>query len=220
MIEKKYHYVYKTTNPKDRYYIGAHSTDDLEDGYMGSGLLVKSSIRAHGKENHEFEILEFCPDRQSLFEREAELVPIELLEDPLCMNLRAGGTGGWDHINSDPIKAREIQSMAGRLGAASLKNRLISDPEFRERISIQNRDISIRSYINRKVPHPVSFKGLYHSEESKKKMSESSKGTGLGNKNSQYGTCWVFKEIAKKIKKEELDYHLSEGWIRGRKGNK
>lgn len=37
---KKYNYVYKTTNSiNGRFYYGVHSTDDLNDGYLGSSEL-------------------------------------------------------------------------------------------------------------------------------------------------------------------------------------
>ena len=49
-------------------------------------------------------------------------------------------------------------------------------------------------------------------------MSEIRKGTGTGETNSQYGTCWVTKDGSnKKIKKEDLETYLNEGWCKGRK---
>ena len=40
----------------------------------------------------------------------------------------------------------------------------------------------------------------------------------VGDKNSQFGTCWIYNDKeSKKIKKEELNFHLSNGWIKGRK---
>ena len=49
-------------------------------------------------------------------------------------------------------------------------------------------------------------------------MSQSRKGTGLGEKNSQFGTLWITKDgLNKKIKKEELENYLNDGWIKGRK---
>ena len=40
-----------------------HSTDDLDDGYLGSGKILGYSRAKHGDENHKKEILEFLPDR-------------------------------------------------------------------------------------------------------------------------------------------------------------
>ncbi len=51
------HFIYRTTRNVDgRYYIGMHSTDDLNDGYMGSGIKITRSLKKYGKENHKFEI--------------------------------------------------------------------------------------------------------------------------------------------------------------------
>ena len=49
---RKYHYIYKTTCIiNDKFYIGMHSTDNMEDGYIGSGKRLWHSINYHGKEN-------------------------------------------------------------------------------------------------------------------------------------------------------------------------
>ena len=87
--EKKYHIIYKTTcliNKK--YYIGMHSTDDLEDGYMGSGKALKFSIKRYGKENHKVEILEMVESRELLGEREKAIVTLNKVRDGNCMNLK------------------------------------------------------------------------------------------------------------------------------------
>ena len=90
--QKKYHYIYKTTcNVNGKYYIGMHSTDNLEDGYLGSGKRLWYSINYHGKENHTKKILEFLKNRKELKKREKEIVNEQLLSEELCMNLKLGG---------------------------------------------------------------------------------------------------------------------------------
>ncbi|MFA9263238.1 MAG: hypothetical protein ACEQSB_08035, partial [Undibacterium sp.] len=62
--QKKYHYIYKTTcKITNKFYVGMHSTDNLEDGYLGSGKILGYSRKKHGDENHVREILEYLPSR-------------------------------------------------------------------------------------------------------------------------------------------------------------
>ena len=96
--QRKFHYIYKITRADGKFYVGMHSTDDLDDGYFGSGQLLWKSIKKHGKEKHSKEILEFLPGRKEMKDRERELVNEELLGNKLCMNLKLGGEGGWDHV--------------------------------------------------------------------------------------------------------------------------
>lgn len=63
----------------------------------------------------------------------------------------------------------------------------------------------------------LDWTGRSHSENTKKKMSEKAS-LRTGNKNSQFGTCWITKESENKIiKKEDFNVYLHQGWIKGRK---
>ena len=82
--QKKYFYIYKTTCIiNDKFYIGTHTTNDLEDGYVGSGKRLWYSIKKYGKENFTCEILEFLHNREELVKREKELVNEDFIKDPL-----------------------------------------------------------------------------------------------------------------------------------------
>ena len=209
--EKKYHYLYKTTNLKNgKFYVGIHSTDNLEDGYLGSGKYLWNSIYKYGKEHFEREILELFETREKLFEREKNLVNEDFIKDPMCMNLRIGGEGGLA-VNND-----------GWLNARKKLDELRNNKTWVEFYSKQISESRIKSYKNgTNVFTPLNWTGLKHKEETIKKMQKSKIGHGIGEKNSQFGTCWISKEsINKKIKIEELSLYLSSGWIKGRKMGK
>lgn len=72
-----------------------HSTNDLNDGYIGSGVLLRHSIKKYGADNHITEILAFADNRQMLSEVEKGVVTIDMLKDDKCLNLKEGGDGGY-----------------------------------------------------------------------------------------------------------------------------
>jgi hypothetical protein len=201
------HYIYKTTcNVTKRYYIGMHSTIDLEDGYLGSGKRLRYSIRKYGKENHTKEILEFLPTREELVIRESKIVNDILLEDVLCMNLKPGGQGGF--VN-DTHKQKFKDS--NKLGGLAHSKKLKEDVEY-----LKNHidKISKRWKGNEYGKNNKYWVGRKHKNETIRKMIQSHKNIHRGELNSQYGTCWITNEIEnKKINKNE---QIPLGWRYGR----
>lgn len=90
---RQYHIIYKTTClVTGRYYIGVHSTDDLNDGYLGSGVHLRRSLKKYGKEQHTKDILHFLVSRKEAMTMEELIVTEDLIKhDVLCMNLVRGG---------------------------------------------------------------------------------------------------------------------------------
>lgn len=90
-----FHLVYKITNSlNSKYYIGVHSTSNIDDGYMGSGQALKHAIKKHGVANFQREVLYTFDSREDALLKEEELVTFETLSDPLCYNLILGGVNG------------------------------------------------------------------------------------------------------------------------------
>jgi len=199
-----YHYIYKTTClVNERYYIGMHSTSNLEDGYIGSGKRLRKSINKYGKENHVKEILEFLPNRSSLKLREKELVNEDLLKDSMCMNLMIGGEGGLAK-NNDNWKAALLKL-----------HELKKDPEWNKKMFLQRSKGQHKSYDNGRIQMPPNWKNKKHKEETKKKIGEANSVSQRGSGNSQYGTCWITNEKEnKKIHRGDL---IPDGWKLGRK---
>lgn len=56
-----FYILYKTTNLiNGKTYIGIHKTNNLEDGYLGSGFSLIKAVKKYGKNNFKREVLEFC----------------------------------------------------------------------------------------------------------------------------------------------------------------
>lgn len=201
---KIYHYIYKTTClVTGRFYVGMHSTDDLEDGYLGSGKRLGYSRKKHGDNQHIKVILEMLPSREALKLREKELVNSDLLKHPQCMNLQEGGGGGFA---GEEHRAKFV----GSSRTAGLRG------------TQQASDIAKRAHQTRKdrgssmLPR-YDWTGKKHRSETLDKMSRSMKGRYDGENNPSFGTCWITDGVKPiKIKTSQLEGFLQMGFRRGR----
>lgn len=214
--EKTIHYIYKTVCLiSNRYYIGLHSTNNLGDGYMGSGKRLKYSIRKHGKDNHVKEILEYCNNREELVLREIDIVTKELIGDEKCMNLVLGGGG---------FMLDDYHYECAKNGNKKLCEKLKNDEVFYS-MWLKNQKIGYNKAKEDGRIFDIKIKrkdwtGMNHTKESKLLISKKMIGNGIGKTNSQYGTCWVsHKNDIKKIKLIELEDYLINGWVKGKMYN-
>ena len=87
--------IYETTcliNGKK--YIGKHITNDLNDDYLGSGLLLANAIRKYGKHNFERKILFIFDNEAEMNSKEIELITEEVVHSDQYYNIALGGQGG------------------------------------------------------------------------------------------------------------------------------
>jgi hypothetical protein len=95
-------------------------------------------------------------------------------------------------------------------------------PFFKGRLTLKDRFGNIihthkddTRYLSGELNHLWTNKK--HTIETKEKIGIKNSISQKGEKNSQYGTCWITNGLAnKKIKKEELENYLFNGWEKGR----
>lgn len=97
------HFIYKTTHKNGKYYVGRHSTENLNDGYVGSGIWV-SEIK--DKSSLSREILEYAESFEQLIELEDKYLT-EHYGKPNCMNMSNKSTG-WPVGSANPMNNPEV----------------------------------------------------------------------------------------------------------------
>jgi hypothetical protein len=186
--------IYKITNKiNDKFYLGKHQTKDLDDGYMGSGKLIRAAIKKYGIENFTKEIIHVFASETDMNEKEKELVVLSEMSYNLC----EGGRGGFSHINKNRLNIYPGHAENARLAAEKnskiFHEKIRNDAEFRAKFSETMKKASARlfasGYIKTSTPH---------SEETKRKIGLATSKSQKGPKNSQYGTIWVTNGIVEK----------------------
>lgn len=155
--------VYKTINIlSKKFYIGVHKIKSSEfDGYFGSSLHLKNSIKKYGKSNFIRETLFDNLTKDEAFDIECLLVDDQMCTRADVYNKKSGGFGGSN-------KGRQFHTQ----------------DEYRQKLRDGNFNYSENLKSNN-LPH--HNKGRLHSDETKKKHSESRKGMNTG------ADHWSFK---------------------------
>lgn len=111
------HIVYKTVNKiNNKYYIGVHSTKNINDSYLGCGHWrgrkicnatfspVLNAFKKYGDDNFTREVLFVFENRQDALQKEQELIDIN---DIKCYNARTGGDNNYTYPQDIKLKMSE-----------------------------------------------------------------------------------------------------------------
>lgn len=158
-----YNIIYQITNKvNNKIYIGVHSTNDLNDGYMGSGRYIKEALKKYGKENFSREILYYCETPEEAYAKEEQLVNESFVSRQDTYNINIGGVNGF-MSHSDEAKEKIAESKRG-----------IPRPAHVKEIMLKNLSAPRTPESNKK--RSETLKGRVFSEEHKNKISDSHKG--------------------------------------------
>jgi hypothetical protein len=194
----KFHIIYKTTClVTGKWYLGKHSTKDLNDGYLGSGTAIKRSIKKHGRQNHVREVLEHLPSLEALNLREASLITKDVVNDPMSLNLKLGGQGGFDHIT---LETRLVSRK-------TIKQRRAADEAYRIKHSASMSSNAKNTDVSK--AH-AALRNKYKDPAFKAAQIESLRLANTGRKAIQKDG------IVKMVPATELQSYLDAGWVIGR----
>lgn len=200
-------------------YVGSHTTDDLNDNYLGSGQVLKLSIKKYGKENFKRTILKEC--ETVLESRNLEEYYIKeyntLTPDGYNISPKGGTLFGLSCHSEETKKKIGLKS----------KKRLESQEE-RDKMSLRFKDKSYEELygieksselkIKRKqvfdINNPIKGKkkednpnfGSKRSEETKKKISNSNKDKPKSEEHKKsLSKAWEKRKIEHPHTKETLE---------------
>jgi len=235
-IERKYNYIYQITNLiNNKIYIGIHKTDNLEDGYMGSGSLIKMSINKYGIENFRKDILKFYETYEEAIEEEIRLVTESFIEDPSNYNIRTGGVSQikWSDyareklsksakiLWSDPnhmIKMREVcydnPERNAKLGKG-IKKWIVTNPE-KHKIRMDKINKNPEKIEKMRLKHV----GMKRSKEAVENMKQAQLKIYSDDpkKASEFrgkGKIYIHNPVSKEIKRISKTESIPIGWVKG-----
>ena len=207
-----FHYVYEITNNiNGRKYIGKHSTNDMNDGYMGSGIAIKQAIKKYGSKNFSKKIIKSFETSEEAFKFEKEIIEqLDCVNNYKYYNMSDGGIGGVGTLSGktelekveiynrmkNTLKGKmagEKNPMYGKVSAMKGKKHT---KEAREKMSKALKGKPFSKEHRKNISK--SKIGMKLSEETKKKISENHRNVS-GKNNPMYGITGEKHHGARKI---------------------
>ena len=212
---KTYNYIYKITNQiNGKIYIGKHSTDNLDDGYMGSGILICKAEKKYGIENFTKEYLAFCDTEEKLNWFEKFYIKKYKAKE-VGYNLTDGGDGHLGFIMTEETKQKLSEAKKGKILSEEHKQKL-SEAKKGKTLSEEHKQKISEAIKKQLVEKGGPFKGWHLSVEHKQKLSDAMKGKTFSEEHKQ-----KIREAKKgKTLSEETKQKISDAmkaWNKGKK---
>lgn len=188
--------IYKTTNLlNNKIYVGKHQQETFEfDGYLGTGKIIKLTIKKYGVEHFIREILEFCTSA-NINEKEIYWIDKLSATNPeVGYNLTSGGEGGCVWSGNHPAKGKtgELSPWFGRKHSE----------ETKKLISLKNKGFKRKPFsLETREKMSKSFKGRIISDSQKLKLSLAMSGKNHPNWGKKHK-----KETIDKMKMAQIGY--------------
>ena len=237
-------YIYKTTNTTNgKIYVGKKHSDRFIPKYKGSGIRLAEALAKYGEEAFNVEILEWCDTLEELNNAEIRWIrELNSTDMSIGYNISHGGDGGcvWEegHHPSLGVRRRgednpfygkhhsdktkqlvknvwKEKIASGYISPARGKKKISKDGVVKlvnlEELETYLADGWKRPETHKKLDHPYK-----HSEETKKKISDTMKGRVVTDESIQKFKETLSKrsdEDVSRIRRNMSDSHKGKAWV-------
>ena len=94
---------------------------------MGSGTVLKRAIKKYGRHNFTKEIIKYHESQSCMYNHERQLVNDSFIRRSDTYNLKLGGEGGFDYVNS--MMTQEERLERSRIASIAFQEKM-KDPLF------------------------------------------------------------------------------------------
>ena len=200
------YFLYKTIHLETgEYYIGIHGIDtkkypDFNDGYLGSGDRIIASVKKYGRKAFKRSILAINESLDVVLALEAAMVTVEMIADPLCLNIAPGGRGGGSR-KGKPSPLKGVPKSAATCQKMSVAHKGVSLSVIRrQRIGDSHRGVP------NSVEHRLAISAAMKGKPSPKKGVPTGPHSAEHNrKNSEaVKAAWARRKAAKLLAESSL----------------
>ena len=219
MNKKRINFVYITTNLiTGKQYVGDHSSDNLNDGYLGSGIYLNESVNKYGRENFKRDILQIVDTKEEAFNLQQKYITEYDTLKPNGYNISPTGGHGTANSWSDESRKKLSKSHTGMKQTEQTIQKRIKKCNIKREETKKKQSQSLQGHtVTKQTAEKISnaLKGKKKSLEHIKHLSESHKGhkvseeTRKKQSNSHKGKIRS-KEHCKNLSKSKLGSKHSE----------
>lgn len=197
--------IYQITNKLNgKIYIGKHQTENINDGYFGSGIALRKAVKKYGKDSFKKEILFVFDTEVEMNAKEREIITEDFVKRKDTYNLGVGGEGG-PHFKGKKhsLESRKKMGTPGRTLSQEARKKIA---ESNSRRTVSN-DTRKKISIKRHLANGKTLEEAMHLAENKPSKIRKTRSQAMKD---------FYKDPANRLKKAEqmrklhIEYNLEE----------